>query len=56
MHFAHEHYQQIECIAMVTDSQLVGMAKQLGKLFTSAEIRHFPFSDDAKALEWLRAG
>ena len=51
MHFVREHHKQIERIAMVTDSLLVGMAEQLGKHFTSAEVRHFPFADDAKALE-----
>lgn len=53
MHFVREHHKQVERIAVVTDSPLAGMAELLGKHFTSAEIRHFPFTDDAKALEWL---
>lgn len=56
MHFVREHHKQVERIAMVKDSSLAGMAEQLGKHFTSAEVRHFAFADDAKALEWLRAG
>jgi tRNA U38,U39,U40 pseudouridine synthase TruA len=55
MHFVREHHKQVERIAVVTDSPLAGMAELLGKHFTSAEVRHFPFADDAKALEWLKA-
>ena len=55
MHFVHEHHKQVERIAVVSDSTLAGMAELLGKHFTSAEVRHFPFADDAKALEWLEA-
>ncbi|WP_421955672.1 STAS/SEC14 domain-containing protein [Polaromonas sp.] len=55
MHFVREHHKQVERIAVVTDSPLAGMAELLGKHFISAEIRHFPFTDDAKALEWLES-
>jgi hypothetical protein len=55
MHFVREHHKQVERIAVVTDSPLAGVAELLGKHFTSAEVRHFPFADDAKALEWLQA-
>lgn len=55
MHFVRAHHKQIERIAVVTDSALAGMAELLGKHFTSAEVRHFPFADDALALEWLKA-
>jgi hypothetical protein len=37
----------------VTDSQIASIAELLGKHFTSAEVRHFRFSDDVKALDWL---
>lgn len=53
MHFVREHHKQVERIAVVTDSPLAGMAELLGKHFISAEIKHFPFSDDEKALAWL---
>jgi hypothetical protein len=53
MHFVREHHQQVERIAVVTDSPLASMAELLGKHFTSAEVKHFPFADDAKALAWL---
>ena len=55
LHFIRDHHQQIERIAVVTDSPLAGIAELLGKHFTSADIRHFPFADDNKALEWLEA-
>jgi tRNA U38,U39,U40 pseudouridine synthase TruA len=54
MHFINEHHKQVERVALVTDSSMAGMAEMLGKHFTSAEVRHFPYADDAKALEWLR--
>ncbi|HEY9459511.1 MAG TPA: STAS/SEC14 domain-containing protein [Paralcaligenes sp.] len=55
MHFVREHHKRVERIAVVTDSPLASMAELLAKHFTSAEIRHFPFADDARALEWLQA-
>jgi len=55
MHFVREHRKQVERIAVVTDTPLAGIAEALAKHFTSAEIRHFPFTDDAEALEWLKA-
>jgi hypothetical protein len=53
MHFVRAHHQQVERLAIATDSHVAGLAESLGKHFTSAEVRHFPFADDAKALEWL---
>lgn len=55
MHFVREHHKKVERVAVVTDSQIAGIAELLGKHFTSAEVRHFPFSDDVEALEWLTA-
>lgn len=55
MHFVREHHKQVERVAVVTDNPLAGVAELLGKHFTSAEFKHFPFADDAKALEWLKA-
>ncbi|MEO7129584.1 MAG: STAS/SEC14 domain-containing protein [Rhodoferax sp.] len=55
MHFVREHHKQVERIAVATDSPLASIAELLAKHFTSAEIRHFPFADNAKALEWLQA-
>jgi hypothetical protein len=54
MHFVREHHRKIERVAIVTDSHVADIAQALGKHFTSAEVRHFPFLDEAKAMDWLR--
>lgn len=54
MHFVRDHHKKVERVAVVTDSQIASIAEALGKHFTSAEIRRFPFSDEAKALDWLK--
>ncbi len=54
MHFVSEHHKRVERVAVVTDSPIAGIAESLGKHFTSAEIRHFPFADEVKALDWLK--
>ncbi|TAJ19611.1 MAG: STAS/SEC14 domain-containing protein [Rugosibacter sp.] len=53
MHFVREHHRLVERVAVVTDSPITGIGESLGKHFTSAEVKHFPFSEDVKALEWL---
>lgn len=55
MHFVHDHHKSVERVALVTDSRVAGMAKSIGKHFTSAEIKYFPFAADAEALGWLGA-
>ncbi|MFI4940337.1 MAG: STAS/SEC14 domain-containing protein [Burkholderiales bacterium] len=55
MHFVADHHKKIKRIAILTDSYFAGIAESLGNHFTSAELRHFPYVDDAKALEWLEA-
>ena len=54
MHFVRENHRKVERVAIVTDSQIAGMAQALVKHFVSAEVRHFPFADDAQALDWLK--
>ena len=53
LHFVRAHHEKVERIALVTDSRFVHVAESFAKHFTSAEIKHFPFADDAKALVWL---
>jgi hypothetical protein len=53
MHFVGEHDKKVERLAIVTDSPVASLGESLARHFTSAEVRHFPFVDDAKALEWL---
>src|ERR1039457_1950210 len=54
MHFVHDHHKRVERVAVVSDSPVAGVAESLAKHFTSADIRHFPFSQEANALEWLK--
>jgi tRNA U38,U39,U40 pseudouridine synthase TruA len=53
MHFVQDHHKRIERIAIVTDSQIAGMAESIANHFTSADVKHFSFSDDIAALDWL---
>jgi len=55
MKFGREHHQQIERVALATDSHVADVAESLGKHFTSAKLKHFAFGDDAAALEWLKS-
>jgi len=55
MKFVKDHHKQVERIAIVTDSPLANVAETLGKHFTSAEVKHFPFSDEDQSLEWLES-
>jgi hypothetical protein len=52
--FVHNHHQRIERVALVTDSPVARVAEALAKHFTAADIRHFPFADYEKALNWLK--
>jgi hypothetical protein len=53
MQFIRQHHQSIERLAIVTDSHFATVATALGKHFTSAEVRHFPFDEEDEALNWL---
>jgi len=55
MKFVRDHHKQVERVAVVTDSSVAGIAETLGKHFTSAEIRHFSYAEEAKALGWLES-
>ena len=53
MHIVSEHHKKVGRVAVATDSHCADMAVSLGDHFSSAEIWHFPFSDDEAALSWL---
>ena len=55
MSFVRDHRKQVEQVALVTDSHLAGMAEFMGKHFSAAEVRHFPFTEDVKAMQWLHS-
>ena len=52
--FVRNHEQKIERLALVTDSFVARVAEALAKHFVAAEIKHFPFSEYEKALDWLK--
>lgn len=54
MRFVREHHKQVTRVAIVTDSPLAGIMEALGKHFVSAEVKHFPYAEEAKALTWLK--
>ena len=54
MHFVFDHHKKVERVAIVTDSPIGTMAESLARHFTSADVRHFAFAEEVKALEWLR--
>ncbi len=55
LHFVSEHHTKVKRVAVVTDSTFAGVVESLAKHFVSAEVRSFPFADDAKALAWLKS-
>jgi hypothetical protein len=54
MHFVRAYHEQVKRVAVVTDSSIAGLAESLGRHFTSAEVKHFPFSNETAALVWLK--
>jgi hypothetical protein len=56
LQFIRENHEKVERIAVVTDSPMASVAEALGKTFTSAEVRHFPYPDEALAMDWLTHG
>ncbi|MEO8144943.1 MAG: STAS/SEC14 domain-containing protein [Betaproteobacteria bacterium] len=55
LHFVREHHTKVKRVAIATDSSFAGIAESLSKHFSSAELKSFPFADDAKALAWLKS-
>lgn len=53
--FVREHHTKLERVAVATDSLLAGLLESLGRHFTCAEVKHFPYLDKEKALNWLKA-
>lgn len=53
LHFVREHHRDVERIAVVSDSWLASLAESIGQHFTSAEVKHFGYPDDGRALDWL---
>ncbi len=55
LRFVRNHHQNVERVALVTDSSGARVVESLAKHFTAAQIKHFSFADYDTALSWLRA-
>ncbi len=51
--FIRDHRQQIEKIALVSDSRVLDLGPKVARHFVAAEIRHFPEDALAAALDWV---
>lgn len=54
--FIRRHHHDIARVALVTDSILADMAEFLAAYFINARVRHYPYSDEAKAASWVEGG
>ena len=55
LNFIRDHHKKVERIAVVTDVAVAALGESLARHFTSAEVKRFPYADEARALEWLTA-
>ena len=55
MRCVREHHKKVARVAVVADSHLAGFLEALGRHFVAAEVKHFPYVDQAKALDSLKA-
>jgi hypothetical protein len=51
--FVASHHRQIERIAAVTDSGFSKILPRIASLFVRAQIEHFEFKEEDRALAWL---
>lgn len=51
--FVRDHHADIERVALVSDSKLLGFLPHLASHFIKAEIKTFGFEDEAQARTWL---
>jgi hypothetical protein len=51
--FVRDHHEQLQRVALVTDSKLGDVAEKMANHFVAAEIKHFPFSDIEMAKNWI---
>ena len=54
--FIRNHHDQIDRIAVVTDSPVGGIAELFRRHAISAQFVHFPFAKYREAFHWLKAG
>ena len=51
--FVRDHQSKIEKVAAVSDSGFLRIIPSVASHFVKAEVRHFDYHDEQKALEWL---
>jgi hypothetical protein len=54
--FVADHHRQIERVAAVTDSGFLKIVPRIASHFVRAQIKHFEFKEEDRALAWLEAG
>jgi hypothetical protein len=54
--FVADHHRQIERIAAVTDSGFLKIVPRIASHFVRAQIKHFEFEEEDRALAWLEEG
>ena len=53
--FVKNHHQQIQKVAVVSDSNLLSFAPMIASHFVRADVKHFAHSQREDALHWLMA-
>ena len=54
--FVRDHHRKIGKVAAVSDSKVLSIMPRIVDHFVHAEVKHFPYEDKDKALQWLRSG
>ena len=54
--FIDDHQHKIKRVAAVTDNGFLSILPQVSDYFVEAEVRHFSYEDDIRALAWLKTG
>lgn len=53
--FVKDHHDVINKVAVVTDDGIASVMPAIADRFVKAEVRHFPYNDLDKAVEWAQA-
>jgi hypothetical protein len=56
LQFIRDHHKVVAKVAAVSDSSFLSIAPSIASHFVRAEVKHFPASDYAAALNWLKTG
>jgi len=53
LQFIRDHHRLVQRVALVTDSDVGGLAEHIASHFVAAEVRHFPYRKLLDAREWI---